>query len=575
MSLHEPFQQVVIVTRSCANVYGVAPCTATVGTTGEQKCFNTAATCQDRPNLIATDKPITFCSQNENAFQFAGADSGIPSLLSASSLPATLNIAAASVDQGPLGRRASIKLSFSDHPHHDRGLDPYWSERTYNAIEQSTFWLKFIARNPYYEGFEVRVIDNDLRGILPQKIRYFLLEKIDLASNGTVSITAKDALSPIKDFKFPQVTIGQLVDDITASQTLIEISNGDTYEANGILRIEDEVMTFIRVGDLFAVSRAQYGTVAAEHAAEESVQQCLWLSGRVDVILYFILVLAGVPPAYIDYGGQWNVEASKWLASAYGETLLTKPISATQLIGELLEQFSCNIWFDERSQLIPLRAVRPVDPELDTQTQLNENANIVSGSVARKDLPEQRYDQIWFYYGKRSWIADDNEGSNFTRWRVITASQAQADYETESRPRMKAIYSRWIPQGGVGTVVTTATRILQRVAYTPSNLSFSLHAKDGDVWTGDVVELTTRQLIDIYGVEVPTLMQVISAEESDEGTRINYISTFFGLRQRSAFITPNDWPTYVLASEAQRLNGCFISDNDGHMPNGDPAYLLV
>jgi hypothetical protein len=37
--------------KKCSRVYGVAPCTASVGTTGTQKCFNTRVTCQDKPNL--------------------------------------------------------------------------------------------------------------------------------------------------------------------------------------------------------------------------------------------------------------------------------------------------------------------------------------------------------------------------------------------------------------------------------------------------------------------------------------------------------------------------------------------
>ena len=34
----------------CSLTYGVAPCTAAVGVTGAQKCFNTLGSCQDRAN---------------------------------------------------------------------------------------------------------------------------------------------------------------------------------------------------------------------------------------------------------------------------------------------------------------------------------------------------------------------------------------------------------------------------------------------------------------------------------------------------------------------------------------------
>src|SRR5574343_1687350 len=48
----------------CANVYGTSPCTASVGVTGDNKCYNTYATCQDKPNFNKTVKTYRFCEQN-------------------------------------------------------------------------------------------------------------------------------------------------------------------------------------------------------------------------------------------------------------------------------------------------------------------------------------------------------------------------------------------------------------------------------------------------------------------------------------------------------------------------------
>ena len=36
----------------CDNTYGLAPCAAAIGVTGDVKCFNTAKSCQDRSNYI-------------------------------------------------------------------------------------------------------------------------------------------------------------------------------------------------------------------------------------------------------------------------------------------------------------------------------------------------------------------------------------------------------------------------------------------------------------------------------------------------------------------------------------------
>ena len=58
----QPFQYVEIDLDYCANTAGVAPCAASQ--TGDAKCFNTYATCNDTPNFNLTTKTYRFCSPN-------------------------------------------------------------------------------------------------------------------------------------------------------------------------------------------------------------------------------------------------------------------------------------------------------------------------------------------------------------------------------------------------------------------------------------------------------------------------------------------------------------------------------
>jgi hypothetical protein len=51
---------------TCSRVYGTAPCTAAIGVTGTQRCFNTKKTCQDPANFDKavqlfrfSDRPLT------------------------------------------------------------------------------------------------------------------------------------------------------------------------------------------------------------------------------------------------------------------------------------------------------------------------------------------------------------------------------------------------------------------------------------------------------------------------------------------------------------------------------------
>ena len=58
----QPFQYVEIDLDYCANTAGVAPCTALQ--TGDAKCFNTYATCNDTQNFNLTTNTYRFCSPN-------------------------------------------------------------------------------------------------------------------------------------------------------------------------------------------------------------------------------------------------------------------------------------------------------------------------------------------------------------------------------------------------------------------------------------------------------------------------------------------------------------------------------
>ena len=44
----------------CANTYGTAPCTASIGVTGADRCYNCRKTCQDIANFSATTVTLRF-----------------------------------------------------------------------------------------------------------------------------------------------------------------------------------------------------------------------------------------------------------------------------------------------------------------------------------------------------------------------------------------------------------------------------------------------------------------------------------------------------------------------------------
>ncbi len=119
----------------CTRTNGVAPCTAAVGITGTQKCFNTRKTCQDPNNYASSAKTYRF-STLPLPLEFQS----IPSLRSVSIAPLRL-------DPGKgLGIRASVTVAITDHPFTDTfGLDKYLSERSYNPFLRGTYWGKLVG----------------------------------------------------------------------------------------------------------------------------------------------------------------------------------------------------------------------------------------------------------------------------------------------------------------------------------------------------------------------------------------------------------------------------------------------
>ena len=183
----EPFVIVTIVADYCSLTAGSSPCTATQ--TGDDKCFNTRATCNDTANFTKTTKEYNFCQPR----------SSLPRGVNMFPVIAgTVQKAATSTTGGSgLGKREVVKIKLNDFPHHDRDVDPYWSERTYDPMTRGTFWGKWLKRNPYYEGRTVQVkygYIGETFSLSDFETQEYDIIDIDGVKNKSVTITAKDIL---------------------------------------------------------------------------------------------------------------------------------------------------------------------------------------------------------------------------------------------------------------------------------------------------------------------------------------------------------------------------------------------
>lgn len=580
----EPLQIIEIVQPKCALSYGVSPCQAELGVTGDIKCFNTSKTCQDTANYDGSDSvTLRFCRSDHLPPANLHV---IPSVRSASTSPTEINVVGGDSSKGPLGVRAKLSVTFQDHPDSDYLTDPYRLERDYIATDRGTFWGKWLARNPFYNRYTVRVLDGYAGQPMEEmNSRTYFIDSISGPdSNGRVTLVAKDVLKLADNDRAqaPAASTGELIQDYADTDSITELrvtrATSSEYPAPGTVRVNDEVFTFTGTTTvsgseirLTGVTRATDGTDQERHDAGDRVQLCLrYTETRPDLIAEDLLTNYGFVPSPLIPTAEWDAEASVWLEQFRLTTLITEPTGVNDLLAEITEQALFYIWWDERAQLVRLKALRP--SYLDPINDIDSRNNIIAGSIGLQAKPKERISQVWVFFQQRNPTEKLDEEKNYRRIRVRIDGDAESDLQY-GEPRIKKIYSRWIQTDAVA--IQTNARILARFRDTPEYFTFQLDAKDRDIWSGDIVSATVDNVVDATGLPFTKRWQVISAEEVLTGEVVQYKAQFYEFQEtaRFGFWMPANAPTYENASGTERIIGSYWTNTDGEMPDGSPGYL--
>ncbi len=561
----------------CSLTYGIAPCTAAIGTTGADKCYNCVSSCQDVTNYTPEEKTFRFVDQMITD----------PELAPSYKQLRTVSAVPTQIDPGKgLGIRASVSMTLQDEADGDVGFDPYVRERAYDPKTQGTFWGKWKARFPFYPGSTVRHLTGYLTaaGLYDPTnfiTRLYVLEKLDGPDNsGAVKLTGKDILKLADDDRAqcPAPSNGFLTSDISAVETSILLSPtgiGDLeYAASGMARIGDEIVAFTRSGDVLTITRAQDNTEAAPGNAADVVQQCrVWTNATVQSVLYDLLTEFGnIDPSFIDLA-QWDAEADVWLSGYTISATIASPTGVTKLVNELCESGAFYCWWDELAQTIPFKVIRP--DAYGESVALNETYHLVSGSVNQRTNPDDRLTQVWIFYGLKSPTADKELVTNYNNRYCLSNSDAESLTLGFGDVRIRKVFSRWIPTDSDSMAKVAAFRILNQFLDVPEEISFEVDAKDGDLWTGDTATLVSRMLQDFTGASSAVKVQVTQATERITGTKFSYVAMRSQFNGRYFYIAPNDAPDYEDATAEQRLRYGYICQNDGKMSDGSPGYQII
>ena len=514
----QPFSYVELDMDFCANVFGTSPCTATGS--GDAKCFNTFISCLDTPNFNNTVKTYRFCATSSGKVP-VGLDA-IPCLVG-------INITPAVIDTGKgLGLRAQCEITLRDFPHSDIRIDPYVDGRTYIPINQGSFFGKFKARNPYYNGRVMRVYSGYLEDdgsfdISNFEKRTYFLDGFDgIDANGIVKITAKDILKLAGDDRSvcPKPSVGKINADINNSATTITLTPSGVgaldYPASGYIRIGSEVCSFTRSGDVLTLVRGLKGTSAVGHKLGDTVQLCKSITGqKVQDIVYDLLVnFCGVNASYINMA-DWNAEQTAYLTRLYS-ALITAPTGASKLLTELCEQVGILLFWDEVSEELILKSVRP-NSVSETVTDLTADYHLLADSLKLKDLNDERVNEVWVYYGLIDFTKNLEEESNY-KLLYVGANVSDQSTNKNRDVRIKKIFSRWITETASNAATELAQKYLERYALAPVEANFNLDAKDGSLALADFVRINSRQYQDFYGNNQDLLLQIVKRKEVLVGT---------------------------------------------------------
>jgi hypothetical protein len=570
----EPIMLVQIDQDFCQNTYGVSPCTATDG----PPCYNTRKTCQDPENYDLGNITLTFA---KSQVSLPKDENLLPFMVSASIAPTKLNPSSGNLNTNALGERGVVTIDFVDGPYSDLLTDPYRGQRGYDPLTKSTFWAKWLARNPYYQNRAMRLYQGYLGDALEDMpVRHYLIDSISGPdSSGRVKLVGKDPLklAERERAQVPPASTGQLHESIDNSTTTI-IANRcfeEDYPAPGVIRIGDELITYtgrtqgtddgITIVTFSGVTRGTNGTTADNHDEESSVQLCfeydeldLW-----EAVYDLLVNYAGIDPAYIDET-EWEDEWALYLQQFDVTVLLSEPTSVAQCINELAQQFPFMIWWDERNNKIQFRAVRYYVGEF----PVIDEFNIIENTFSVTTDPRNRISQVWVYHYPRNRALSDRK--NFDRLEINANLELEGpQFYDESKIRL--VEARWLTNNAQAFNLTS--RLIRGNFDNPIYVKIRLDAKDSNFWTGDVIDLFHRSIVDFDGDPIGYRYLIVSSQEVVSGETIEYqLQKLITLAVKKGVYMAADAPQYADATPEEKEDGAWYADANGFLPIDVDGY---
>tara|TARA_R110002153_G_scaffold50989_1_gene143409 strand:- start:566 stop:2326 length:1761 start_codon:yes stop_codon:yes gene_type:complete len=573
--------------KRCSLRFGVGTCEAA----GTPKCFQTYETCKFRSAFNLSGQlswyfhrqgdpvPRTAALPNANLVY----PPSIPILRTVRTEPTRINLGAVRENESPFGLRGTISVTLNDFEFRNQFGDFYADERTVQG-SLGRLLLAWIGEAvPQLELYLYTGTDADA-SLADMTIRRYDVTNISPPSGGSWTISAIDPLARAerKKAQFPPATDLRLQSDIDATTTSISVAGLETDVSkvmgnDGFFygRLGSEIVRYTAytgsagIWALSGVVRGVLGTIADEHSVDDGLQRV----GHYERILYWQMVYdlltnhTTIPSSLIPYATDWTSEGESWLSTLAGTGTFTEPRAVSEICAEAMRDGMFSIWWDEREQEIKMLALRqPVQPP---KTFTERNAIVTS---ALKRTPDDRRTRVTIYYDRRDPTESLTETRNYRQQRIRIDAEAEGANFADGTVRNLIWYSPLL-RTDLNAVLVQAS-FLQRYRTTPRYLDLQLAEKDASISVGDVIYVESHDILDSLGYATTEPWQVIEWEEVEPGFSYRVLVQSFILYERPAFIMANDAPNFSDATDAQKLNACYISENDGTMPDGSVGYVI-
>ena len=452
--------------------------------------------------FVEIDIPISSGSTQTFRFTYAQEDidyDAIPALESVSISPAV-------IDPGvSIGVRASVRVSIRDFQYPLDGT----------AFDSGTFFGKLRARRRSLQGLALRVIRGEAgQSLSDMRTEHYVIESL-ARSGEKVSITAKDLLKLADGDRAqaPAVSTGRLLSAISASDgslTLTPTGIGDVeYPSSGKVAIGgSEICSFTRSGDTMTITRAQSGTEAKQHDADETVQLVLEYTSEspADIVYDLLTNYTDIDASWCPLS-EWKDDIDSYIGRLY-TTEIAEPTPVKDLLNELIEQVGLVMWWGAEAQKVRLKSLRPVTSARDIDTD-----EIMADSFRFVEQPTKRVSEVWTYFALRNPLEKLDDTQNYRSVHVTIDPDALDEYE---QPAIRKIYSRWIGLNNRPAAARLNDLLIARYRDPPRKFSFTLFRTSDAPELGQGLNLDHWSLQDEDGAGLAAPAQLISVEPAED-----------------------------------------------------------